>query len=647
MDSFRPENLIKHHTMWFQLPRFDNSQPKPKNLFAIFELFVLYLCCSPSLQAMNTIILLLLLLTVSRTSNACTTLTPNSQPTLISGLEQVRISLGQFDKQSKTWSFVISFAAYKNNSYAIGPKQQRPSVLIGADNCVDVFYGTTTSYTYNVGPHLITVGFTKNLHYSSPWLYHVPVQGIAPHAKINYRVGLSKLSGDISNKDFQRTQLFTAYAPPAPGMFNIGNNEEEKIVRIAVIGDIGQTKHSESTRDSILADLDSTTSVSPSIAVIVGDMSYADGGAERWDSWGRMMEPLASRLPIMVLPGNHEIEMDNVTHEVFNHYRHRFVMPGTMPEISAPATDLDRYHEYGMTMRYDGGSSYYSFEVGPIHIICLNSYASSYPDDMQETFLKSDLMSVDRTVTPFIVVMMHAPWYNTNEGHQNEIATKLMRQWAEPLMVEHDVSIAFAGHVHAYERMAGMDVDGTPKSKGPMYVTIGDGGNHELIYDKWLPTPAYSLYKDSRFYGHGHLTAFNTTHFKWDWDPNPKNIVGVVRPDEDADHAWIMPYDLRQPLLASGLSGWAILFLVVVVLSIVVFVVAFFKGRMSTSGTDSEAKFVSLGMMGADKDELLEATGEGANYSAPVAVDGTFTRIDISVPTEETTEGGSNKSKGE
>ena len=65
-------------------------------------------------------------------------------------------------------------------------------------------------------------------------------------------------------------------------------------------------------------------------------MSYADGGAERWDSWRRMMEPLASRLPIMVLPGNHEIEMDNVTHEVFNHYRHRFVMPGKMPEISAP-----------------------------------------------------------------------------------------------------------------------------------------------------------------------------------------------------------------------------------------------------------------------------------------------------------------------
>ena len=59
--------------------------------------------------------------------------------------------------------------------------------------------------------------------------------------------------------------------------------------------------------------------ITPTIAVIVGDMSYADGGAERWDSWGRMMEPLASRLPIMVLPGNHEIELDNVTHQVFNH----------------------------------------------------------------------------------------------------------------------------------------------------------------------------------------------------------------------------------------------------------------------------------------------------------------------------------------
>ena len=43
-------------------------------------------------------------------------------------------------------------------------------------------------------------------------------------------------------------------------------------------------------------------------AVIVGDLSYADCDQARWDSWGRLAEPLSSELPLLTLAGNHEIE---------------------------------------------------------------------------------------------------------------------------------------------------------------------------------------------------------------------------------------------------------------------------------------------------------------------------------------------------
>lgn len=503
-------------------------------------------------------------------ASACPTTSPS-----LSTLEQVRISLGTFDTTHQTWSFVISFALYKDDPHALGPTKQTPVACV---TDVDIFQGTTTSYTYNVGPHLVTVGYTKNHHYASPWLYHVPITGVQPLSAIQYRVGLVK-AGVKSPQELDylfRDQTFTAYAPPAPGQFNPADGT----LRVAIVGDIGQTEHSVKTRDSILYELESTTITSPTIGLIVGDMSYADGGAERWDSWGRMMEPLASRLPIMVLPGNHEIEMDNISHVVFEHYRHRFQMPGLEPEITLPATKRDLYKSYGMVMRYDGGSSYYSMNIGPIHFVCLNSYNTfDSGNGLQQKFLISDLSNVNRKETPFVVVAMHAPFYNSNAGHQGEIATNLMRAWAEPILVQYKVSIVFAGHVHAYERNAGLDVGGVPCRDCPMYVTIGDGGNHELFYDKWIqPTPIYSLYHDSRFYGHGHLIAYNMTHLEWGWDPNPSNVQqGITPSQEDVDAAWVHPYSLRPTVVVpvnsvwGVIDGWAIFFFVCVSVSLFVY----------------------------------------------------------------------------
>ena len=46
--------------------------------------------------------------------------------------------------------------------------------------------------------------------------------------------------------------------------------------------------------------------------------------------------------------------------------------------------------------------------------------------------------------------MMHAPWYNSNVGHQGE--AELMRTQMEALLYEHRVDLVLSGHVHAYER---------------------------------------------------------------------------------------------------------------------------------------------------------------------------------------------------
>lgn len=57
---------------------------------------------------------------------------------------------------------------------------------------------------------------------------------------------------------------------------------------------------------------------------------------------------------------------------------------------------------------------------------------------------------VDRKTTPWVVVLLHAPWYNTNEAHEGE--GESMRVAMECLLFSARVDVVFSGHVHAYER---------------------------------------------------------------------------------------------------------------------------------------------------------------------------------------------------
>jgi hypothetical protein len=55
---------------------------------------------------------------------------------------------------------------------------------------------------------------------------------------------------------------------------------------------------------------------------------------------------------------------------------------------------------------------------------------------------------------------------------------------------------------------------------GPVYITIGDGGNREGLYNNWVdPQPAWSAYREAE-YGHGVLTVLNDTHTFWEWHKN-------------------------------------------------------------------------------------------------------------------------------
>jgi len=225
-------------------------------------------------------------------------------------------------------------------------------------------------------------------------------------------------------------------------------------VQLALIGDLGQSIHSAQTIHHMTRLLSNITAI-----LHAGDLSYADCVHLRWDAWFDLIEPLSSRVPWHVCPGNHEIEIEHPSGRIFTSYRSRFEMPSNhnFAEIIEPLDEHDpKRHDkkqccpsVAMTA-YDYGNSFHSITFGSVHVLFLNSYTSSKPQSNQYRWVSSELRHLDRSKIPWVVVVMHCPFYNTFASHQNEKQEEQMKKYFEPLFVRYNVNVVVAGHVHAY-----------------------------------------------------------------------------------------------------------------------------------------------------------------------------------------------------
>jgi len=249
------------------------------------------------------------------------------------------------------------------------------------------------------------------------------------------------------------------------------------------------------------------------------------------------VEPLAKQRPWHVGPGNHEIEF-NSKGSMFLAFEERYRMPGNkLAEFGAvtipPGIDAQGNPYCASSTfqaEYNYGNSFYSFETGLAHIIYLNPYAVTNETSVQYQWLTKDLASINRQVTPWILVVMHCPWYNSNKAHHDEVQAVMMKDVMEPLLYKYHVNAVIAGHVHAYERSYPVYLNNTVND-GIVYITIGDGGNAEghatTYYD---PKPSWSAFRNGTQYGHGEITIWNEEKMTWRWF---RNVDGnIVSKDE-------------------------------------------------------------------------------------------------------------------
>ena len=89
------------------------------------------------------------------------------------------------------------------------------------------------------------------------------------------------------------------------------------------------------------------------------------------------------------------------------------------------------------------------------------------------------MQTVDRSQTPWLIVQYHAPVYHTYYTHYKE--QECFASIYEPLFLQFGVDVVLNGHVHAYERTHPV-FQYQLNPCGPIYLTIGDGGNIEGPY---------------------------------------------------------------------------------------------------------------------------------------------------------------------
>ncbi|KAI3471827.1 hypothetical protein Pfo_028480 [Paulownia fortunei] len=353
-----------------------------------------------------------------------------------------------------------------------GENHMRISWITSDPTPAVVYYGTSP------GANSFSANGSTNIYhyltYRSGEIHDAVIGPLKPNTLYYYRCGVS------SSPEF-------SFKTP-PSLFP---------TKFSIIGDLGQTEWTSSTLEHIAkSDYD--------VLLLPGDLSYADMHQPSWDTFGHLVQTLASKRPWMVTQGNHEIEkIPAIHHESFTSYNARWVMP---------------YEESGSP-----SNLYYSFEVAGVHVIMLGSYAEFGSDSDQYRWLQEDLKKVDRSKTPWLIALIHAPWYNSNKAHQGEYESIGMKKAMEDLLYAARVDAIFAGHVHAYERFVRVYKDEADEC-GPMHITIGDGGNREGLAMGFMdPQPTISAFREPSF-GHGQFWVVNATHAVWTWHRNDDDV---------------------------------------------------------------------------------------------------------------------------
>ena len=256
-----------------------------------------------------------------------------------------------------------------------------------------------------------------------------------------------------------------------------------------------------------------------------------------------------STIPIQIALGNHDLDTykHNWVYDVNEKvdialaYENRFQMPQSRPPIRELAS-MQNFSVDGQPkdfITYEYGNAYYSFTYGPSKHIVLSSFSNFREGSLQYEWLLSELKSVDRSITPWLIVMLHCPLYNTFKTHHRDIFTTEARAILEPLFVEYTVNFVISGHVHAYMRTHPVTFS-KRDPRGPIHVIQGNGGKSSCVPYYNETAEEWVAVRDQTQFGYGTLELFNSTHAMWKLIKTGQDESGKIESNLNlSDEVWV------------------------------------------------------------------------------------------------------------
>lgn len=333
-------------------------------------------------------------------------------------------------------------------------RRQRPHHKTGYENDDDMrrVHGESTTYTAEDMCQAPANETAPGQFQPPGYLHAVALTNLEPNAVYTYQVGLETGQGVTWNSQWYG---FVAALPA-------GDATEHSFI---VYGDQGcpiagwdegkAWMSTMATRELGTSGSNNEITTMRSIHHF-GDLSYAQGAAHHWDAWFDMIENVVAQVPLMVAVGNHEYDHEAGGDGGKDPSRVE-TDSGFMPpwgnfgndsggECGVPTSKRFTMPETG------NGVYWYSYDYGLVHTIVISSEHDLSVGSPQHRWLEKDLHAADRSLTPWVVVESHRPFYEGERYWNDNTVGVAMRYEVEDLLFDYHVDLVLSGHYHAYHR---------------------------------------------------------------------------------------------------------------------------------------------------------------------------------------------------
>ncbi len=325
-----------------------------------------------------------------------------------------------------------SFAGPSDDGFAVnwqtGVDTTVSHLLFGADAAeVEAADGGSATVMDVLGHHVLFRDVTATDYR----IHEAHVCGLDPSTSYSYKVGGPGAWSDV----------YTLSTAPTPG--------SAEPFRFAVAGDARNDSVVWAETVQAIGDeaVDFQVFTGDAVGIGIDQPAWSDFFGQEIDTFS--VQDVLAETPFMVANGNHESLAIN------------YLLLFALPQDPSP-----------MESEPSRGEEWYSFDYGNAHFAVLND---SVPDssilDAQRDWLRTDLLGVDRSSTPWIFVMHHRALYSCSTSHGSQLD---LREVWQPVYDELEVDFVFNGHDHIYERSK--PIRGFSSGTDPVYGAQGASG---------------------------------------------------------------------------------------------------------------------------------------------------------------------------